>query len=166
MPNLPLAGRGIRLLARILDAIIPGILSMFFIIPLMTSVGFGIQQAAQSGLSEEQIADQVLAAAAPQIASSIGLFLLLILVYGIVQCVLLTMHGQTLGKMLLKIKIVKMDTGKNGGFVTNVLLRGLLNWALSAVPFYGLVDICFIFRADQRCIHDFIAGTTVVKSEK
>jgi len=38
---------------------------------------------------------------------------------------------------------------------------------LGAVPMIGnvftIVNYCFIFRADRRCLHDLIAGTKVVK---
>lgn len=82
----------------------------------------------------------------------------------VVQVVLLTVAGQTLGKKALDIRIVKVETGRNGGFVTNVLLRSILNGALGLIPLYSLVDILFIFRSDRRCIHDLIAGTVVVKA--
>lgn len=56
-----------------------------------------------------------------------------------------------------------MDTGVIDGFVTNVLMRSVLNRILSFIPFYALVDILFIFREDRRCLHDRIAGTQVVQ---
>jgi len=80
------------------------------------------------------------------------------------QIYLLSTHGQTIGKNLMNIKIVKCDTGDNGGFVTNVLLRGILNAIISFIPFYSLVDVLFIFREDRRCIHDMIANTQVVEA--
>ena len=80
----------------------------------------------------------------------------------IFQMVLLTKDGQTLGKKALDIHIVKVDTGQNGGFVPNVLLRVIVNGLLGIIPFYSLVDILFIFRQDRRCIHDLIARTEVV----
>ena len=96
------------------------------------------------------------------------IFLPLALVYlvavAVVQAVLLTTAGQTLGKKALNIRIVKVDTGRNGGFVPNVLVRGILNGLLGFIPLYSLVDTLFIFRADRRCIHDLIAGTVVVKA--
>ena len=79
------------------------------------------------------------------------------------QILLLIKDGQTLGKKALRIRIVKMDTGENGGFVPNVLLRLIVNGLLGIIPLYGLVDILFIFRGDRRCIHDMIAGTQVVE---
>jgi uncharacterized RDD family membrane protein YckC len=80
----------------------------------------------------------------------------------IFQMVLLTKDGQTVGKKVLGIRIVKMDTGENGGFVPNVLLRLIVNGLIGVIPLYGLVDILFIFRSVRRCIHDLIAGTQVV----
>lgn len=78
------------------------------------------------------------------------------------QIYLLSTEGQTIGKRVMNIRIVKADTGDNGGFVTNVLVRGILNGILGFIPLYGLVDILFIFRDDRRCVHDMIAGTKVV----
>jgi uncharacterized RDD family membrane protein YckC len=43
------------------------------------------------------------------------------------------------------------------------LLRSWLNTLIGIIPFYGLVDVLFIFREDKRCIHDLIAGTHVVQ---
>jgi uncharacterized RDD family membrane protein YckC len=86
-----------------------------------------------------------------------------ILIVFLCQMVLLIKDGQTLGKKALRIRIVKMDTGENGGFVPNVLLRLIVNGLLGIIPLYGLVDILFIFRGDRRCIHDMIAGTQVAE---
>jgi len=94
--------------------------------------------------------------------ASLGFFFLLAL--AIYQIYLLTTRGQTIGKQTMKIKIVREDNGEQSGFVRNVLLREFLNGLLAFLPFYGLVDILFIFRADQRCIHDHIAGTRVVNA--
>ena len=92
-----------------------------------------------------------------------SLFLIAIV---IVQMVLLTRDGQSLGKKALNIRIVVQRTGENGGFVPNVLLRMILNGMLGFIPFYGVIDIVFIFRKDRRCIHDLIAGTVVVKASQ
>jgi uncharacterized RDD family membrane protein YckC len=84
----------------------------------------------------------------------------------ILQCVLLSRDGQTIGKKMLRIRIVNTDTEKNGGFVPNVLLRYLLNGLISwlTCSIYGFVDVLFIFRGDRRCLHDFIAGTHVIEA--
>jgi len=80
----------------------------------------------------------------------------------IVQIILLTKSGQTVGKKLMKIKIVKICSEENGGFRSNVLLRGFVNALLFLIPFYPLIDLLFIFSDDRRCLHDRIAGTKVI----
>jgi len=84
----------------------------------------------------------------------------------------LTVAGQTLGKRAAGIRIVRKATGENGGFVVNVLRRGVLTGLPYVVltmvhPALGGIwvwaDILFIFRLDRRCLHDHIAGTLVVQ---
>ena len=77
---------------------------------------------------------------------------------------LLTVMGQTIGKIVLGIRIVRADTGEAPGFVRGVLLRSVVNSVLSVIPFYSLVDPLTIFRDDRRCLHDMLAGTVVVRS--
>ena len=83
----------------------------------------------------------------------------------VVQLVMVTNSGQTIGKRLVGIRIVLKDTLENGGFVVNVLKRGLLNGLLSLIPGYFLVDCLVIFREDRRCLHDMIAGTCVILAD-
>src|SRR5271163_3400018 len=79
------------------------------------------------------------------------------------QCRLLGAEGQTIGKRACHLRVVRVDSGENGGFKTNVVMRaGLGTVVLSLIPLYGLIDTLFIFRADRRCLHDMIAGTRVV----
>jgi len=86
----------------------------------------------------------------------------------------LTVAGQTIGKRLAGLRIVSKETEENGGFVVNVLRRGVVPGlayvALTIVhPILGglfvWTDILFIFRSDRRCVHDHIAGTLVVQSK-
>ena len=82
---------------------------------------------------------------------------------GLVQMVLLTIRGQTVGKLLLRIRIVNFKDGSNPGFFEAVLLRSVLPGLISScVGLFALVDILFIFAEDRRCLHDHIAGTQVV----
>jgi len=79
----------------------------------------------------------------------------------------LAQNGQTIGKKLIGIKIVLMD-GNKPSFWTLIAKRYLLVWVVVSIPMLGgllnLVNICFVFRKDKRCIHDLIAGTRVIKS--
>ncbi|MDH3889674.1 MAG: RDD family protein [candidate division Zixibacteria bacterium] len=74
---------------------------------------------------------------------------------------LLSTEGQSIGKRMLNIKVVKLD-GTNGGFETNVLMRLIINGFICIIPLYCLVDVLFIFSEERRCIHDHIAGTKVI----
>lgn len=94
--------------------------------------------------------------------------ILYLLVVAILQLYFLSAHGQTIGKKLLGIRIIKQATGENGGFLTNVIMRAFIPGLIGGIPLIGpifsLVDILFIFRSDKRCIHDLVAGTIVVSN--
>ena len=84
----------------------------------------------------------------------------------VVQGWLLVRRGQTLGKKLMHIRIVRGD----GGDATAWQLLGLrygvgylaaINLPLSMV--YTVVDGLLIFRSSHRCLHDSIADTRVVR---
>ncbi len=100
------------------------------------------------------------------IAAGMGLWMLGWLALAFVQIWMLSVRGQTIGKWLLRIRIVRFDGGGNPGFARAFLLRSLLPGIICSIPklgwVLGLVDICFIFRADHRCVHDLAAGTVVV----
>ena len=52
-----------------------------------------------------------------------GLYILVVL---LTQAIFLSISGQTIGKKIEKIKIVRKRDGQNGGFMNNVLLRGVV----------------------------------------
>jgi uncharacterized RDD family membrane protein YckC len=90
------------------------------------------------------------------------------------QVILLSTYGQTVGKLLMRIRIVSKPTGEPVGFMRAVLLRaivpgtlfGFTDWLISPIAFGVLliVNIVFIFGPDRRCLHDYIAGTKVVRA--
>lgn len=85
----------------------------------------------------------------------------------VVQAVLLTIRGQSIGNMLVRTRIVCWPDGAPAGFVRAFLARGFLARVIRQIPVIGgifwIVDSCFIFREDKRCLHDLIAKTKVVK---
>jgi uncharacterized RDD family membrane protein YckC len=84
----------------------------------------------------------------------------------IVQVVLLSTSGQSLGKRIVGIRIVRYEDESNPGFVGAWLLRSLVPGLIAAIPCFGmifsLVDIMCIFGVERRCLHDLIAGTKVI----
>jgi uncharacterized RDD family membrane protein YckC len=100
--------------------------------------------------------------------SGLGLMGIVWLGMLVFQCYLLAQRGQTIGKIVMGLRIVRFEDGGNPGFVKAVLLRTFV-WALiTAVPvvgwLIGVVGILFIYRDDQRCLHDHLAGTRVVNA--
>jgi uncharacterized RDD family membrane protein YckC len=114
--------------------------------------------------------------------ATFGAFFLLVFV-GIIawtvwNIVLLYKYGQTIGKKVMGIRVVRMD-GSRVTFARFFFLRGLamgvIVWVVSLVGmavhlhFLGnivsLVDYLMIFGAAHRCLHDYIADTQVVTAE-
>jgi uncharacterized RDD family membrane protein YckC len=144
----PLATRGQRFFARLVDNL------------LGVGVGAAGFYLFADGLSDFGAPGSELALA--------GTFFLYMLPLSIVQWVLITASGQSLGKKLLKIKIVQ-EGGAPVGFVRGVALREWIVTALGVVPvvgrFIGLVDSVMIFGQAQKCLHDMLAGTKVVSAD-
>ena len=91
-------------------------------------------------------------------ATFAGLFVL-----GIVQATYLVRVGQTIGKKLMKIRIVDHVDGEIPHWSRVLGMRYLLNTALRQIPLYAFVDVLFIFGAEQRCVHDYLASTKVIE---
>lgn len=90
----------------------------------------------------------------------------------IVQCIFLTVNGQNVGKLIAGVRVVNASDDKPAGFVRGALVRFvmpvvlmmLLNIFLPLGFLFLIVDYCFMFREDRRCLHDLMAGTKVVKA--
>jgi uncharacterized RDD family membrane protein YckC len=138
-----LAGRLTRLAAAITDVLI----AFVAYIPFIAAGGFSTMEGTTP---------------TPPPMGGLMVTLALLLALLVAQIFFLTRDGQTLGKKALKIRIVRYDDDGNPGFVKAVLLRVIVNAMIGIIPLYGLVDILFIFGAEKRCIHDYIAATKVV----
>jgi uncharacterized RDD family membrane protein YckC len=103
-----------------------------------------------------------------------GLFLLMIentlagfAVFLVLHGYLLQTRGQTIGKMLLQIRIVRSD-GSRATLGRLAGLRYFANSVLALIPvlgwLYGLLDALMIFRQSRKCLHDNLADTVVVRA--
>lgn len=88
----------------------------------------------------------------------------------IYQLVLLSTRGQTLGKGWMKIRIVTYEGGEPVGFVKAFLLRSFVPGLIGIIPILGplfsMANLVFGLSEERRCIHDYIAGTKVVRSRQ
>jgi len=149
--QLKLASRGVRLGAAIIDQII--VLFVMFV-PLIPGLVI-LAQADNAGTLETNFPVHALTWF---LVSASCLLVLLIW-----NAVWLGRYGQSIGKRILGIRVVTFPDGQPAGYAKAFWLRAVVNFVIvNVVPLYGIVDACFIFREDKRCIHDLLAETTVV----
>jgi uncharacterized RDD family membrane protein YckC len=138
--GVEMAGIGTRFAAQFIDALI-------IMVPVMIlAFSFGMFQASQNekpGFGS-QILQQII-------------FSLPFLIYA--GLMLTKTGGQTLGKKVMKIRVVSAD-----GATANFWKREGVRWALSLIPLVGLIDYLFAFNKNRRTLHDKFGGTIVVRS--
>lgn len=143
-----LADPGDRFLARLVD----GLLVLALIIP------WAIFLSVMNWVSLEEFKESSLAALKLVPAE---------LPIAIYQWILVARSGQTIGKKMMRVRIVKMD-GSPVGFGDGVALRDWVMRLVGLIPCAGglisLVGILMIFGQERRCLHDHIAGTKVIKT--
>ena len=95
----------------------------------------------------------------------LGIIALAVVAFAIYQLIMLHRSGQTFGKKLVGIKIVRTD-GSRAALGRIFALRYMVPGLIGAIPLVGaifsLIDPLFIFNDEKRCIHDMIADTIVV----
>ena len=141
-PN-SLASIGQRAAARTLDTVLIGIPAVLVLMPFVTVKG-----------------NQV--TAIPRWA--VLPFVVMIVVY---EVALETWLGQTLGKMLLGVRVARLVDG-TGPDMSQVTLRALVPASVLAVPFasvlYPFVYLTAGFSPMRRGVHDHAGGTVVVRT--
>jgi len=136
-----LASRGSRLGARLIDQLLQ------FGVVLFVSMGVGLVLGVSGGRQDgAEVIIQVVTIVAWLVPMS-------------VQWYLTATTGQSIGKRLLGIKIVKMD-GSPVDFVSGVLLREWIGRIIDG--FTCGIGTLMIFGEQQRCLHDHVAGTKVI----
>lgn len=142
------AGRGIRLGAAVID----GLIFLIIYAPLL----FAIRANPMALFDPETLLST------PGLLTLVGLIAL-----AAITIVLVKRNGQTIGKKLLGIKVVRSD-GSRASLGRIFWLRNVVNAIPSAIPLLGyayvVVDHLFIFGDKRQCLHDKIADTIVVKA--
>ncbi len=142
-----LAGRGMRLLAVLIDGLIQG--AIYWI---LTLVAFRALDPRKGDIG---------------VGVMVGQIVLGFVLFVLIQGYLLHTEGQTVGKKLLGLRIVRTN-GERATLGRLLGLRYLVGWIIVMIPFvgaiYALVDCLMIFRESRKCVHDNIADTIVVKA--
>ncbi len=149
--SYPLAGRGRRLTATLIDMLLVPLLSVLLI--MLTDV---LEDAEDYANNQWAIWVLLLAIASYLLLNGYGLW----------------RHGQTLGKRIMGIAIVTTNHQTPAPLWKLICLRalffpvlflGLLSAALSPLALLPILDQVFIFGNDRRCLHDYLSGTTVIR---
>jgi uncharacterized RDD family membrane protein YckC len=150
--DLPLASRGARLLAVIIDWLIV----MAILLPI---------EAASGALTQSVTSQGGTTFFSFRASEKWQWHLISVVIWAVVNWVFLQ-NGQTVGKKLLKLQIQRKSGAKieAARILTHrmliINLLGLIPWI---GWFIGLLDALMIFRAERNTLHDDIADTKVVK---
>ena len=166
----PLASPWIRLGAAVIDQIIVSV--MFFPVVFVLIITLGPM------IVDTQAMDAAMSAATTDEERSnifMGWLMDLFLFYLIatplgaivpvtIYAIMVTKSGQTPGKKLCKVRIVRADNKQLPGFVKGVVVRSWLGQLVYSIPIVGQVGVLLIFGAKRQTLWDIMAGTIVVES--
>ena len=153
------AGRGARFLAVLIDALIPMVAVLLIVFAVAIPLYERYQQEHTPGIEPPALGTRHMSMAWAWLG---GLGMIGYIVYSIA---LVYLYGQTFGKRMMDIRVVRVD-GSRVTFARFVFLRWLPLAVVGCIPFIGgivgLIDPLLIFRESSRCLHDDIADTRVV----
>ena len=154
------APRGIRLVAFLIDSLLPAIVGIGVVVAVAIPAYQSYQQAHVPG-----IAPPALGTANHMTLTWVYAAGLVLLAFFIYSAMLVYRYGQTFGKRVMGIRVVRTD-GSRVAFGRFIFARWLPLAILSALPLLRyvmfLVDSLVIFRNSRQCLHDNFADTKVV----
>ena len=168
--QLDLASIGSRIAAKLVDTLLMVLASSPLFISLYNSPNFDkLLKWAEAGQTRLTSAQQMeLMSALPEHI----LLLTNILVWGlmIAQVLLLMRRGQTIGKMIMGIRILDRKSNAIPGFFNLIIMRGLFTTLAYSLSIFGLVvlvvDLVMMLTSKERLsLHDKIAKTYVVRAD-
>ena len=168
--QLDLASIGSRIAAKLVDTLLMVLASSPLFISLYNSPNFDkLLKWAEAGQTRLTSAQQMeLMSALPEHI----LLLTNILVWGlmIAQVLLLMRRGQTIGKMIMGIRILDRKSNAIPGFFNLIIIRGLFTTLAYSLSIFGLVvlviDLVMMLTSKERLsLHDKIAKTYVVRAD-
>ncbi|MBQ0988344.1 RDD family protein [Streptomyces sp. F63] len=154
------AGLGRRLLARLLDTAVFGVLLSAAAVPLGVRTADHLDAKIENAeLTGETVTVWLLDGTT---AGYLGMFLAALLLLGVVYEVLPTARwGRTLGKRLCGVRVTGIESHENPSFAES--LRRWLVYSLLGLLVVGVVNVlwCFVDRPWRQCWHDKAARTFV-----
>ena len=172
--EVTVAGAGDRILAALLNQLFT---FLVLLVPFVGLIVFAVKHEGRI-VGSEEIVGLLLGTT----SFSFWVGLAGILAYTVIQIYYMSRDGQSLGKKIMKIRVLKTD-GRNPGFVGTVLVReiawsvlvaiiaaiiGLIAGengenAINLLAFLANFVLLFIIKRDRRTLYDMMADTVVVK---
>ncbi|HFC6353331.1 TPA: RDD family protein [Neisseria lactamica] len=170
-----IAGAGDRILAALLNQLFT---FLILLIPFAGLIVFAVKNEGRI-VGSEEIVGLLLG------MTSFWVGLAGILAYTVIQIYYMSRDGQSLGKKIMRIRVLKTD-GRNPGFVGTVLVREIA-WsvlvaiiaaviglavgdngenAINLLAFLANFVLLFMVKRDRRTLYDILADTVVVKLPK
>ena len=161
-----LAERGSRLLAATLDELILLAVSLPMIIGAMPAM-VALVGGAVGGEADVESLDTMSVLRAMVGGPGTTITVLALIAWCIITAWLVATNGQSIGKRLVGIKVVRAD-GSRASFARIFLLRNVVNGLPNLLPYVGwlyqLIDPLLIYQESRQCLHDKIADTIVVRA--
>ncbi|CBN86485.1 TPA: RDD family protein [Neisseria lactamica] len=170
-----IAGAGDRILAALLNQLFT---FLILLVPFAGLIAFAVKNEGRI-VGSEEIVGLLLG------TTSFWVGLAGILAYTVIQIYYMSRDGQSLGKKIMRIRVLKTD-GRNPGFVGTVLVREIA-WsvlvaiiaaviglavgdngenAINLLAFLANFVLLFMVKRDRRTLYDILADTVVVKLPK
>ncbi|SUA17871.1 RDD family protein [Neisseria lactamica] len=170
-----IAGAGDRILAALLNQLFT---FLVLLVPFVGLIAFAVKNEGRI-VGSEEIVGLLLG------TTSFWVGLAGILAYTVIQIYYMSRDGQSLGKKIMRIRVLKTD-GRNPGFVGTVLVREIA-WsvlvaiiaaviglavgdngenAINLLAFLANFVLLFMVKRDRRTLYDILADTVVVKLPK
>ena len=143
-----LASRWGRLGAAFIDGILALVISVAVMLPMYGTGYFRLMASSKMSVAP-------------------GLLLYILLFYAL-EGWFLYQRSQSIGKIVVGLRIVRPDgshatVGRTLGL--RLLAFGALGFVPVVGPFIGFIDALFIFGSSRRCLHDLVADTIVVTAD-
>ncbi len=156
-----LAERGARLLAASIDELL--VLGAF--LPVLFGAVPTLVNLASGG-TEPELIDVGTILSAMLGGRGTALTVVALLIWAGITAWSVGTNGQSIGKRLVGIKVVRTD-GSRASLARIFLLRNLVSTLPNFLPylgwFYMIADPLLIYQDSRRCIHDLIADTMVIR---
>lgn len=164
IPPITFATLNQRALAKILDLLL---WLPMFAIPSFFMTTEAKQQliSLQTKTITQDVQQQMISLVSAQSWQAMAVYAVLMLA---IQALLLNKTGQSIGKRIMKIKIVDATTHERVNLTRIFLLRSILFIILNLIlmPIITIIDYIFALSAKKQTLHDKIARTIVIKSAK